>query len=66
MGTAQHDPAAVGRPAWNAGREVGVKKPSKQRQIWAIRFLLNQSDARIECKRLSAAQSPTSFICSSG
>ncbi len=42
MGTAQYDPAALGRPAWNAGRQVGVKKPLKQRQIWAIRFFLDR------------------------
>lgn len=40
MGIAQYDPTALGRPAWNAGRKVGVKKPLKQRQIWAIRFFL--------------------------
>ncbi|SEI95980.1 hypothetical protein SAMN04244575_02491 [Sinorhizobium meliloti] len=33
MGIAQYDPAALGRPVWNAGRKVGVKKPLKQRQI---------------------------------
>ena len=42
MGIAQYDPAALGRPAWNAGRTVGVKKPLKQRQIWAIRFFLDR------------------------
>ncbi len=42
MGTAQYDPAALGRPAWNAGRQVGVKEPLKQRQIWAIRFFLDR------------------------
>ena len=26
-----YDPDALGRPAWNAGREVGVKKLLKQR-----------------------------------
>ena len=36
MGTAQFDPKALGRPAWNAGQKVGIKKPLKQRQIWAI------------------------------
>ncbi|PRA51904.1 integrase [Ochrobactrum sp. MYb68] len=41
MGTAQYDPAALDRPAWNAGRKVGVKKPLKQCQIWAIRFFLD-------------------------
>jgi hypothetical protein len=38
MGIAQYNPAALGRPAWSSGRKVGVKKPLKQRQIWAIRF----------------------------
>ncbi|RCW81158.1 hypothetical protein C7476_11120 [Phyllobacterium bourgognense] len=42
MGIAQYDPAALGRPAWNAGRKIGVKKPLKQRQIWAIRFFLDR------------------------
>ncbi|TDW25832.1 hypothetical protein EV128_1165 [Rhizobium azibense] len=42
MGIAQYDPTAPGRPAWNAGRKVGVKKPLKQRQIWAIRFFLDR------------------------
>jgi hypothetical protein len=42
MGIAQYDPAAIGKPAWNAGRMVGVKKPLKQRQIWAIRFFLDR------------------------
>jgi len=42
MGIAQYDPAALGQPVWNAGRKVGVKKPLKQRQIWAIRFFLDR------------------------
>lgn len=42
MGIAQYDPAAMGRPAWNVGRKVGVNKPLKQRQIWAIRFFLDR------------------------
>lgn len=42
MGIAQYDPTALGRPAWNAGRNVRVKKPLKQRQIWAIRFFLDR------------------------
>lgn len=29
MGIAQYDPAALGRPAWNAGRQIGVEKPLK-------------------------------------
>lgn len=42
MGISQYDPGALGRPAWNAGKQVGVKKPLKQRQIWAVRFLLDR------------------------
>ena len=38
MGISQYDPGALGRPAWNAGKQVGVKKPLKQRQIWEVRF----------------------------
>jgi site-specific recombinase XerC len=37
MGISQYDPGTLGRPAWNAGKQVGVKKPLKQRQIWAVR-----------------------------
>jgi len=51
MGTAQFDPNALGRPAWNAGRKVGVKKPLKQRQIWAIRFFLDR-EGRIRDRAL--------------
>lgn len=42
MGFSQYDPAALGRPAWNAGKQVSVKKPLKQRQIWAVRFFLDR------------------------
>ncbi|QYO79170.1 tyrosine-type recombinase/integrase [Devosia salina] len=42
MGISQYDPAARGRPAWNAGRQVGAKRALKIRQIWAIRFFLDR------------------------
>jgi Site-specific recombinase XerC len=42
MGVSQHDAAAKGRPAWNAGRQVGAKRALKVRQIWAIRFFLDR------------------------
>lgn len=42
MGISQYDPAATSRPSWSAGKQVGVKKPLKQRQIWAIRFFLDR------------------------
>lgn len=38
MGIAQYDPAAKGRPAWNAGKQVGAKRALKVKQIWLIRF----------------------------
>lgn len=30
------------RPAWNAGKNVGTKRPLTQKQIWAIRFFLDR------------------------
>jgi site-specific recombinase XerC len=42
MGISQCDPAARGRPAWNAGRQVGAKRALMVRQIWAIRFFLDR------------------------
>lgn len=33
---------ATKRPAWNAGRTVGAKRALKPKQIWEIRFYLNQ------------------------
>lgn len=42
MGVSQYDPGALGRPAWNAGKRVGVKKPLRQSQIWAVRFFLDR------------------------
>ncbi|MBB4050404.1 hypothetical protein GGR20_000022 [Devosia subaequoris] len=42
MGISQYDPAARGRPVWNAGRQVGAKGALKDRQIWAIRFFLDR------------------------
>ena len=41
MGTSEFDPAG-NRPAWNAGRKVGAKRALKPRQVWAIRFFLDQ------------------------
>ncbi len=42
MGMSEFDPAAVERRAWNAGRKVGAKRALKPRQVWAIRFFLDQ------------------------
>lgn len=51
MGISQYDPGTLGRPAWNAGKQVGVKKPLKQRQIWAVRFFLDR-EGRIRDRAL--------------
>lgn len=42
MGISQYDPAAAGRPAWNAGKQVGAKRALKVKQIWTIRFFLHR------------------------
>ena len=38
----QPDPAMQARPAWNAGKMVGTKRPLTQKQIWAVRFFLDR------------------------
>jgi integrase len=42
MGYSKYDPAMQGRPAWNAGKTVGTKRPLTQKQIWAVRFFLDR------------------------
>jgi site-specific recombinase XerC len=42
MGMSEFDPGARERSAWNAGRKVGAKRAPKPRQVWAIRFFLDQ------------------------
>lgn len=41
MGHSSFDPVDQG-PAWNTGRKLGAKRPLKPKEIWAIRFLLDQ------------------------
>jgi len=36
------EPTVTKRPVWNAGRTVGAKRALKPKQIWEIRFYLNQ------------------------
>jgi len=38
----EFDPAAADRRAWNVGRKVGAKRALKPRQVWAVRFYLDQ------------------------
>jgi integrase len=42
MGMSEFDPTACERRPWNAGRRVGAKRALKARQVWAIRFFLDQ------------------------
>jgi integrase len=41
-GDAETELTATKRPVWNAGRTVGAKRALKPKQIWKIRFYLNQ------------------------
>jgi integrase len=42
MGISDLDPDAHGRRPWNAGNMVGAKRPLKPRDVWAIRFFLDE------------------------
>ena len=39
MGISQYDPAAEGRLAWSAGKQVGAKRALKVKQIWLIQWV---------------------------
>ena len=42
MGVSDLDPDAHGRRPWNSGNMVGAKRPLKPRDVWAIRFFLDE------------------------
>lgn len=42
MGHSDLDPAVRERRPWNAGTIVGAKRPLKARDVWAIRFYLDE------------------------
>ncbi len=42
MGYSRYDPAVQARTTWNAGKNVGMKRPLTHKQIWAIRFHLDR------------------------
>ena len=42
MGHSDLAPAVHDRRPWNAGQEVGPKRPLRPRDIWAIRFFLDE------------------------
>ena len=52
MGISDLDPGAHGRRPWNAGNMVGAKRPLKPRDVWAIRFFLDEIDV-CETERFS-------------
>ena len=51
MGHSIYDPEHGSRPAWNAGRKFGAKRPLKPKQVWAIRFWL-QRERRLRDRAL--------------
>ncbi len=51
MGYSKYDPAMHARPAWNAGKMVGTKRPLTQKQIWAVRFFL-EGEGRLRARAL--------------
>ena len=51
MGHFRFDPAMQARAAWNAGKNVGTKRPLTQKQTWAIRFHLDR-EGRLRDKAL--------------
>jgi hypothetical protein len=42
MGHAIYDFGEEDRPAWNVGRKLGAKRPLVPKQVWAVRFFLEQ------------------------
>lgn len=42
VGNSGFDPPVADRRAWNAGIKVGAKRALKPKQVWAIRFFLDQ------------------------
>jgi site-specific recombinase XerC len=50
MGHSSFDPIDE-RPAWNTGRKLGAKRALKPKEIWAIRFFLDQ-DHRLRDRAL--------------
>ena len=42
MGVSDLNPGARERRPWNAGKMVGAKHPLKPRDVWAIRFFLDE------------------------
>jgi hypothetical protein len=52
MGLSEFDPAVRDRVSYNAGRKVGARRALNPRQIWAVRFFLDQH-GRVRDRALS-------------
>lgn len=48
MTYSRYDPPARARVPWNFGAKVGPKRPFTQKQIWAIRFLLDREQRLLD------------------
>ena len=51
MGYSIYDPGEDCRPACNVGRKLGAKRPQQPKQVWAVRFWLEQ-DRRLRDRAL--------------
>ena len=56
MGHSQYDDASRERAAWNAGKQVGTKRPLTQKQIWAVRFFLDRPSRVDHSNHMSTRQ----------
>ena len=49
MGVSDLNPGARERRCWNADNMVGAKRPLKPRDVWAIRFFLDEHSGTGRC-----------------
>ena len=56
MGHSQYDDASRERAAWNAGKQVGTRRPLTQKQIWAVRFFLDRPSRVDHSNHMSTRQ----------
>ena len=56
MGHSQYDDASRERAAWNAGKQVGTRRPLTQKQIWAVRFFLDRPSRVDHSNQMSTRQ----------
>lgn len=55
MGYSPFDRPGRNLPAWNAGRKIGPKRALKQKEVWAIRFWLEQEGRIRDCALFDVA-----------